>query len=1388
MTKSTYAKTLRKFLAITSILALVNGSASTTLAGTLAVATGGNEALSAPGTWVGAAPADHDSILLGADGHNLDFDRLTAIIAGIDFGGHNNGTLTITNSTSIGSMGHGTARNIVIPVGQTVTLTGTQTVGGVVAANTYTALGNITLGDAAAKLIIDANITLAGTINGTGSAGQVEINANKNAVFASAIGIGNQLTQLKLGANATLDLQGAAQFNNAGATAIELGAGSILTISGGRALSSIHLDEEINGAGLNEGTLIFTGGDSSLSGLLIGGTNPIHELRIASTHKLTTDSSIKATQINFAADGTLITEDSITGKIDNTSGGNSVGTLNLISDVGDDIDGNIGETHSLKALNVGKLANNDKDVIKTLKGTVIKADTITISANSIAGGNKSATLVLDSTAGAQTVTGAIDSTAVANGGTSALNFIGGGATVTGKLGNTHALTAVNVGKLVNNDKNVKTTLQGSVIKVDKITISANSVAGGNKTSTLVLDSTGGVQVLTGAIDSTAAANGGKSILNFIGANGTMVTDKIGNTNALTGILIGKQANNDANASATLQGSIIKIGKIILSSDSTAGGGNHSSTLVLDSTNGAQTLTGAIDSTAVANGGTSVLNFVGGNGTTVTGETGNTNALTAINVKSGATAILPNAVVKATVINIGEAGVAGAATLARGGAVNFRINDGVNTTVVFGHADSQLELSNTDAGANHSVTLYGNLTGAGDNEGKLRLSSNGAGKSLVIAKNGAVTIGISDVNRMKELIIDGTAATRIVPKTFAKKVSLGGTGDVVFVNGLDLGAGGAINVNQNIKLQGNIDNTGGGVTINLDRSTLTYNKGTATFSGAVTIDTTINPGVGIGNIVVDATGGATTLDLSTATGIAVNINGTSNVADIGQSYQLITLANGGTIVPPAGGVATVLTNNDAAAPKPAWAYNAATGAMSNPAAPIPIPVVPVPGGAAAAVVVVPGAAAGNANQNADINLKITKLNDNNSNAYVNYVLANGRIAALSNVKEGIKKDFGKTNADIVEAFANIDIKEDSDARDVVNELGILSTTDPVRQQDAANRLSVAVPTKAVTSVYSEIIQAMQGLIGGRMENLSMGSSINAIRVSESSGVAAGSELGAERYGAWGSPFYMQSTQKTKDGTPGYKVKSAGGTIGFDYLANDSLTLGVAFTAINTKIDHKDKKVGDNTKVDSMLYSLYGSQQISGDWFVQGIFSYGSNKVRNKEKRIINLTLDETAVGKFKSNSYTGEVLGGYKIALPDNQTTLTPMAGVRYTKLSNKGYTETGTNRRNLSVSKSSITKVEGVIGGRVSLASQLNDGLLMPEAHGFVNYDFKGKAPKVEARLQGALAPMPSKSTKPEKLSVNLGASLTTKYQMMEYGIGYDANLAKKYVSHQGSLKVRVNF
>ena len=279
--------------------------------------------------------------------------------------------------------------------------------------------------------------------------------------------------------------------------------------------------------------------------------------------------------------------------------------------------------------------------------------------------------------------------------------------MTGQIGNGNALTAINLGLALNNNANVLETLQGDVIKATTITLSANSAAG--QSSTLVLDSSVGAQVLTGAIDSTAVANAGTSVLKFVGANGTTVTGQIGNGNALTAINLGLALNNNANVLETLQGDVIKATTITLSANSAAG---QSSTLVLDSSVGAQVLTGAIDSTAVANAGTSVLKFVGANGTTVTGNIGAANALTLVHLNGNA---------PGNVVTFG--GLLKAATLDLAGAqTKAQLDAGaLIDTLTIANANSSVDITNGQTlaftGTNNAINLIGNngqITFGGNN--------------------------------------------------------------------------------------------------------------------------------------------------------------------------------------------------------------------------------------------------------------------------------------------------------------------------------------------------------------------------------------------------------------------------------------------------------------------------------------------------------------------------------------------------------------------------------------------------------------------------------------------------------------------------------------------------
>ena len=178
------------------------------------------------------------------------------------------------------------------------------------------------------------------------------------------------------------------------------------------------------------------------------------------------------------------------------------------------------------------------------------------------------------------------------------------------------------------------------------------------------------------------------------------------------------------------------------------------------------------------------------------------------------------------------------------------------------------------------------------------------------------------------------------------------------------------------------------------------------------------------------------------------------------------------------------------------------------------------------------------------------------------------------------------------------------------------------------------------------------------------------------------------------------------------------------------------------------------------------------------------MKNREKRVA-LTGYEIANGKYNSMSFSGEAMFGYNYIT--EQATLTPMAGLRYTRVNDGGYKESGTTFQNLDVTTKASNKFEVVAGLRASGGTfDLNGLTITPEVHGFINYDLINKNPKKSIKLDGAA--LTAKSNKPVRATYNLGLGANAEYGMMEYGASYDAQLANKRVGHQGTLRLRVNF
>lgn len=291
--------------------------------------------------------------------------------------------------------------------------------------------------------------------------------------------------------------------------------------------------------------------------------------------------------------------------------------------------------------------------------------------------------------------------------------------------------------------------------------------------------------------------------------------------------------------------------------------------------------------------------------------------------------------------------------------------------------------------------------------------------------------------------------------------------------------------------------------------------------------------------------------------------------------------------------------------------------------------------------------------------------------------------------------------------------------------------------------------------------------------------------DSVAMAAGDENGKLDLGVWAQALAGNAEQKMRKQTAGYKSEVYGGTVGADTMVNESTLLGLSATFSEVELKHKNYKSGDKTKASNLFFSVYGRHDYENNWFGQGVVGFGSGNVKNSENRVV-AGGKEVARAKYDTMLFSVEALTGYNYKV-SSDVNLTPMAGVRYVKVNDSGYTEKGTTYQNLSVSKKAVDKLYGVFGAKVSSATEMNGTNLTPEAHAFVNYDLLGQKNKTTVTLNGLSGSIDVAQAKAARVNYNLGTSVMAKVESFEYGLGYDAKFADKYTAHQGTLKVKVN-
>jgi outer membrane autotransporter protein len=377
------------------------------------------------------------------------------------------------------------------------------------------------------------------------------------------------------------------------------------------------------------------------------------------------------------------------------------------------------------------------------------------------------------------------------------------------------------------------------------------------------------------------------------------------------------------------------------------------------------------------------------------------------------------------------------------------------------------------------------------------------------------------------------------------------------------------------------------------------------------------------------------------------------------------------------------------------------------------------------------------------------------------------ASASALKDPNVKGFVET----LKTFANNSTGKDVKAEEFLGMLEQLPSDAKV--SEATTRMTARSGPSAVVS--AEVLNGGVSSMTNRMGQTSYAAA--------PVGVAAGDA--GEKFGVWAEAKVGSSDQKLRKDNSGFKSKSFGGVVGVDTMLNEAATLGVMVGNVNGNVKFKDTKSGDKNKTTSWLFGAYGGYEFANNFFVQANAAVAQTNVKSKERRV-SLTGYDTATGKYDVMGFAAEVRGGYNYRF--ESSTVTPTVGLRYNYSGDTSYTETGAGVSNLKVANKSAGSLSGVAGVKLGTTVDMNGSMLMPEVHMNVDYALTKATSKAAYSLDGSSMNFNYKGAKAAKFGYNFGASVMTKTDNVEYGVGYDANIADKYLGHQGSLKVRMAF
>src|SRR5690606_36062577 len=257
----------------------------------------------------------------------------------------------------------------------------------------------------------------------------------------------------------------------------------------------------------------------------------------------------------------------------------------------------------------------------------------------------------------------------------------------------------------------------------------------------------------------------------------------------------------------------------------------------------------------------------------------------------------------------------------------------------------------------------------------------------------------------------------------------------------------------------------------------------------------------------------------------------------------------------------------------------------------------------------------------------------------------------------------------------------------------------------------------------------------------------------------------------------ATQDLRDGVAGFDASTTGIAVGLDGKLNEQLTLGVAYSFLDTDVDAEG---GNKTEVQGHNFTLY-SGFVQNGFFVDGSLTYGQNA--NEGKRLIATTL---AKAEYDSSLLGLNLTAGYTYPL-QGTVVVEPQVTARYSNVEIDKIEETGSSAA-LNTEKQRYEV--GELGAGVHLVGRIDagNGSISPRIKLMAYHDLIADQAQSTSSFVLGGTPFVTSGAKPERNSYEAGLGADYRLGALTLGVSYDYFGKSDYSSDTFSATVRYDF